>query len=56
MFDKAEREYVDLLQKKKMVEEDRAKIQKAIKDLDEKKNLALLKAHSQVHEPFSRIL
>ena len=68
MFDKAEREYNDLLAKKKMVEDDRSKvrcparpvcsqpqIQKAITDLDEKKNAALHKAHTQVTRDFGSI-
>jgi len=48
MFDKAEKEYKDLLKKKIIVEEDKAKIEAAITELDQKKNDVLTKAHTQV--------
>eukprot|EP00049_Salpingoeca_infusionum_P003732 m.70226 g.70226 ORF g.70226 m.70226 type:complete len:1213 (+) comp12252_c0_seq3:40-3678(+) len=55
MFDKAEKEYAELLKKKQIVEADRAKIEKAIQELDEKKNQALRKAHKQVNRDFGSI-
>ena len=48
MFDKAEKEYNDLVSKKKIVEADKAKIEEAIRELDEKKNEALMIAYEQV--------
>lgn len=55
MFDKAVKEYNDLLKKKKIVEEDKAKIDAAIHELDEKKNDVLTKAHEQVNKDFGSI-
>ena len=55
MFEKAEKEYSDLLQKKQIVEGDRSKIESAIAELDEKKNEALRKAHRQVNRDFGSI-
>jgi structural maintenance of chromosome 2 len=48
MFDKAEKEYNDLVGKKKIVEQDKAKIEQAIRELDVKKNEALVKAYDKV--------
>lgn len=55
MFDKAEKEYKDLLKKKTIVEEDKAKIEGAILELDQKKNDVLTKAHTQVNRDFGSI-
>ena len=38
------------MKKKKIVENDRAKIEEVIRELDEKKNEALRKAHQQVNK------
>eukprot|EP00056_Hartaetosiga_gracilis_P022956 m.34164 g.34164 ORF g.34164 m.34164 type:complete len:1222 (-) comp9910_c0_seq1:33-3698(-) len=55
MFDDAEKKYNDLLQKRAIVEEDKSKIEKAIEELDRKKNEALLKAHEKVNKDFGSI-
>merc|ERR1712159_77520 len=55
MFEKAEAKYNDLLKKKAIVEQDKEKIEAVIKELDEKKNEALLKAYAQVNRDFGSI-
>eukprot|EP00043_Microstomoeca_roanoka_P019159 m.212439 g.212439 ORF g.212439 m.212439 type:complete len:1209 (+) comp16946_c2_seq29:185-3811(+) len=55
MFDKAEKEYNDLIKKKQIVEQDKSKIEQAIAELDQKKNEALRKAYTQVTERFGSI-
>eukprot|EP00051_Salpingoeca_urceolata_P022933 m.381612 g.381612 ORF g.381612 m.381612 type:complete len:1209 (+) comp20043_c0_seq2:233-3859(+) len=55
MFDKAEKEYGELLKKKNIVSEDKSKIEKAIRELDDKKNEALKKAYEQVNKDFGSI-
>jgi structural maintenance of chromosome 2 len=53
MFSKAEEQYNDLMKRKKIVEDDKAKINETIKELDIKKKEALRKAWDQVNrEPF----
>ncbi len=48
MFSKAEEQYNDLMKRKKIVEDDKAKINETIKELDIKKKEALRKAWDQV--------
>lgn len=55
MLGKAEEQYNDLMKKKKIVENDKAKITAIIAELDEKKNEALTKAHRQVNKDFGSI-
>ncbi|EGD75581.1 SMC2 protein [Salpingoeca rosetta] len=55
MFDKAEKEYNDLIKKKQIVEQDKSKIEQAIEELDQKKNEALRKAYVQVNDRFGSI-
>lgn len=55
MFGKAEQEYNDLMKKKKIVENDKDKIEAAIKELDVKKNEALKKTYLQVNRDFGSI-
>ena len=44
----AEKRYLDLMKKKEIVVNDKLKINNVIKDLDEKKNKAVVKAWEQV--------
>ncbi|XP_065185116.1 structural maintenance of chromosomes protein 2-like [Sycon ciliatum] len=55
MLGKAEEKYQDLMKKKKIVEEDKAKIARVIEELDEKKSEALLTAYQQVNKDFCSI-
>ncbi|XP_067137577.1 structural maintenance of chromosomes protein 2 [Centruroides vittatus] len=55
MMNKAEEQYQDLLQKKQIVENDKAKIAAVIKELDEKKNEALKEACEKVNKDFGSI-
>ncbi|KJE88760.1 hypothetical protein CAOG_00350 [Capsaspora owczarzaki ATCC 30864] len=55
MFGKAEQEYNDLMKKKKIVENDKSKIEAAIQELDVKKNEALKKTFEQVNRDFGSI-
>eukprot|EP00871_Galdieria_phlegrea_P002470 jgi/Galph1/3223/GphlegSOOS_G1916.1 len=55
MFEQAEQEYQDLLRKKRIVESDRRKIQTVIRELDEKKILAVEKTWKKVNEDLASI-
>ncbi|XP_074280666.1 structural maintenance of chromosomes protein 2-1-like [Silene latifolia] len=55
MFEKAEDEYNDLLSKKKIVENDKAKIKKVIDELDEKKKETLKITWVKVNSDFGSI-
>ncbi|XP_019850315.1 PREDICTED: structural maintenance of chromosomes protein 2-like [Amphimedon queenslandica] len=55
MLGKAEEKYNDLMKKKKIVENDKAKIAELIQELDQKKNEALQTAWSRVNRDFGSI-
>ncbi|XP_071166504.1 structural maintenance of chromosomes protein 2-like [Mytilus edulis] len=55
MLGKAEEQYADLMKKRKIVLNDKAKIAAVIAELDQKKNEALKKAWEQVNKDFSSI-
>jgi len=55
MFEKAEQEYKELVEKKKIIENDRAKIEAVIAELDEKKNEALNTTWQKVNKDFGSI-
>ncbi|EME31026.1 structural maintenance of chromosome (SMC ATPase family) isoform 2 [Galdieria sulphuraria] len=55
MFEQAEQEYQDLLRKKRIVENDRRQIQAVIKELDEKKILAVEKTWNKVNQDLASI-
>ncbi|XP_060555176.1 LOW QUALITY PROTEIN: structural maintenance of chromosomes protein 2-like [Ruditapes philippinarum] len=55
MLGKAEEQYQDLMKKRKIVLNDKAKISAVILELDEKKNEALKKAWEQVNKDFGSI-
>ncbi|BDA47769.1 Structural maintenance of chromosomes protein 2 [Coccomyxa sp. Obi] len=55
MFDKAESEYRELSEKKRIVENDKEKIKKVIAELDEKKREALGKTWEKVNKDFGSI-
>ncbi|KNC50009.1 condensin complex component subunit [Thecamonas trahens ATCC 50062] len=55
MFEQAEQEYQDLKRKKRIIENDKAKIEKVIAELDERKNEALHKTWVQVNADFGSI-
>lgn len=55
MISKAEDQYQDLIRKKRIVENDKAKISAVIKELDEKKNQALKGAWEKVNKDFGSI-
>ncbi|XP_041357437.1 structural maintenance of chromosomes protein 2-like [Gigantopelta aegis] len=55
MLGKAEEQYTDLMKKRKIVLQDKAKIASVIQELDEKKNEALKKAWEQVNKDFGSI-
>ena len=55
MMESAEREYAALMDKKRIVENDKAKIQRVICELDEKKAEALAKTWAQVNTDFGSI-
>lgn len=55
MLGKAEEKYNDLMKKKSIVENDKAKIEQVIAELDEKKNEALKKAFERVNVDFGSI-
>ncbi|XP_028403632.1 structural maintenance of chromosomes protein 2-like [Dendronephthya gigantea] len=55
MLGKAEEKYNDLMKKKGIVENDKAKIEQVIAELDEKKNEALKKAFEKVNIDFGSI-
>lgn len=55
MFERAEQEYADLTNKKRIVENDKAKIEAVIAELDERKNEALHATWSKVNSDFGSI-
>lgn len=55
MLGKAEEQYNDLMKKRKIVLQDKAKISAVIAELDQKKNEALKKAWEQVNKDFGSI-
>ena len=55
MFENAESEYQDLMNKKRIVEKDRAKIESVISELDEKKNDTLKNTWKKVNKSFGEI-
>lgn len=55
MLGKAEEQYTDLMKKRKIVLNDKAKISAVIAELDQKKNEALKKAWEQVNKDFGSI-
>jgi structural maintenance of chromosome 2 len=55
MFDKAEMEYQDLLRRKMIVQNDKAKIEAVIAELDDKKNSALKTTWTKVNRDFGSI-
>ncbi len=55
MFEKAEQEYQEVVNKKRIIENDKRKIEAVINELDEKKNLALKTTWSKVNRDFSSI-
>jgi structural maintenance of chromosome 2 len=55
MFEKAEQEYQDVMEKKRIVENDKRKIEQVIDELDEKKNQALKITWTKVNRDFSSI-
>eukprot|EP00092_Neocalanus_flemingeri_P004304 GFUD01004627.1.p1 GENE.GFUD01004627.1~~GFUD01004627.1.p1 ORF type:complete len:1179 (+),score=495.15 GFUD01004627.1:105-3641(+) len=55
MLGKAEEQYNDLIKKKKIVENDKAKINAVIAELDQKKKVALRQAWDQVNKDFGSI-
>jgi len=55
MFEKAEEEHADLIKKKDIIIADKAKIEKVIMDLDQKKKEAIEKTHSKVSDDFGKI-
>eukprot|EP01132_Coremiostelium_polycephalum_P001504 gene1504-1896_t len=55
MFDKAEQEYNDLVEKKTIIENDKLKIEAVIEELDEKKNESLRATWIKVNKDFGSI-
>jgi structural maintenance of chromosome 2 len=55
MLEKAEQEYQDLMEKKRIIENDKAKIETVIKELDQKKNQTLKAVHDKVNKDFGSI-
>lgn len=55
MFEKAEQEYQDLMQRKSIIENDKDKIEKVITELDAKKNETLKKTWAKVNRDFGSI-
>ena len=55
MFEKAEQEYQDLMQRKSIIENDKNKIEKVIGELDAKKNETLKKTWAKVNRDFGSI-
>merc|ERR1712217_786306 len=55
MFEKAESEYKDLLQKRDIILNDKMKIEQVIKDLDEKKVETLRRTWAKVNKDFNSI-
>merc|ERR1712070_1044098 len=55
MFEKAEQEYKDLLQKRDIILNDKCKIEQVIKDLDDKKTETLRRTWQKVNKDFDSI-
>lgn len=55
MFEKAEQEYKDLLSRRDIILNDKSKIEKVIKDLDEKKSETLRRTWKKVNKDFDSI-
>eukprot|EP00743_Colponemidia_sp_Colp-15_P003700 GILK01003992.1.p1 GENE.GILK01003992.1~~GILK01003992.1.p1 ORF type:complete len:1230 (+),score=358.28 GILK01003992.1:523-3690(+) len=55
MFEKAEQEYQELVNKRDIIETDKKKIETVIRELDEKKNQALKKTWERVNKDFGSI-
>ena len=55
LLGEAEKRYIDLVKRKDIVTNDKHKINKVIKDLDEKKNRAVRRAWEQVNKDFGSI-
>ncbi|EKX44205.1 condensin subunit, structural maintenance of chromosome protein 2, SMC2 [Guillardia theta CCMP2712] len=55
MFEKAEQEYQEVMEKKRIVENDKRKIEMVMEELDEKKNQALKTTWTKVNRDFSSI-
>ncbi|KAL0480513.1 structural maintenance of chromosome [Acrasis kona] len=55
MYDKAEKEYNDLISKRGIVESDKQKIEQVIVELDDKKRVAIQKTWSKVNGDFASI-
>merc|ERR1719316_67950 len=55
MFEKAEQEYQDLLQKRDIILNDKCKIEQVIRDLDEKKSETLRRTWAKVNKDFDSI-
>ncbi|KAN0047727.1 hypothetical protein ACTA71_002112 [Dictyostelium dimigraforme] len=55
MFEKAEQEYQELMEKKKIIENDKSKIEHVIRELDEKKNESLRTTWKKVNKDFGSI-
>jgi structural maintenance of chromosome 2 len=55
MFERAQQEYKDLISKKKIVEQDKDKIEQVIKEVDQKKNEAIVKTWEKVNKDFGSI-
>ncbi|KAL9650452.1 hypothetical protein ABK040_004676 [Willaertia magna] len=55
MYEKAEQEYLDLMKKRGIVENDKKKIENVISDLDDKKKEAINKTWKKVNEDFGSI-
>ena len=55
LLGQAEEKYNELLKKKRIIENDKAKIQRTIEELDQKKNEAVTKAYVDVNKNFGNI-
>jgi len=55
MFEKAEKEYQELKEKKQIIENDKSKIEAVIRELEEKKNAALQTTWTKVNKDFGSI-
>lgn len=55
LLDKCEEKCNELLKKKRIVEDDKLRIEKTIEELDEKKNQAVTQAYAQVNQNFGSI-
>ena len=55
MFEKAEQEYQDLVQRKTIIENDKSKIESVIDELEQKKQETLQKTWAKVNRDFGSI-